>query len=359
QNNKKKTGNNKSISGVFPSSTFKISSASNQNNPLGVYQSKKDNYPVIAGKLKSIHKQQFWKFENTEHFESVTQEVLKEEFIRAVQETKRKASIVEVQTPDPYINTMGGALATAADAIWESPAFLHGSVAWRMHLNAWRGASVADPLGWHDRAESHFTSYANSQVIHPPSGPVVPDTLRNFARQKEEIGTAMFSRGYISRRPNNNTIAHHYDMNSVFFNQVLRHYLWTGDEKFIQKMWPAIQRHMAWEKRNFDADGNHLYDAYACIWASDALQYTGGSVSYSSAYNVNANKIAYKIGKKLQKPLPDIENYNHESNQIKKALNQELWIKSKGIFAEYKDFLGNQLTHNHPGIWSIYHPIDE
>src|SRR5690606_8904109 len=199
QNNKKKTGNNKSISGVFPSSTFKISSASNQNNPLGVYQSKKDNYPVIAGKLKSIHKQQFWKFENTEHFESVTQEALKEEFIMAVQETKRKASIVEVQTPDPYINTMGGALATAADAIWERPAFLHGSVAWRMHLNAWRGASVADPLGWHDRAESHFTSYANSQVIHPPSGPVVPDTLRNFARQKEEIGTAMFSRGYISR----------------------------------------------------------------------------------------------------------------------------------------------------------------
>lgn len=359
RHNKKKTGNNKSIHAVFPESTVKIASASNQKNPLNVFQSKESQYPLIAGKLKAKKKIQFWKFQNDDQLPYQTQKNLQNDFETALQMAKNKANVLEVETPDPFINTLGGALATAADAIWEHPAFLHGSIAWRMHLNAWRGAYVADPLGWKDRAESHFYSYANSQVINPPSGPVVPDTTRNFARQKEEIGTAMFSSGYISRRPNNNTVAHHYDMNSVFFNQVLRHYKWTGNKKFIEKMWPYLERHLAWEKRNFDVDNNYLYDAYACIWASDALQYSGGSVSYASSYNLNANRLAYAIGRKLQKSPASIEVYKNEADHIQKALNQELWIPTKGIFAEYKDLLGNQLVHDHPGIWSIYHPIDE
>ncbi|WP_417363856.1 DUF4450 domain-containing protein [Galbibacter sp.] len=359
RNNKHKTGNNKSMYGVFPESEVKIASASHQETPLTVYRSKADNHPLITGKLRAIQKTQYWKFENSEKFPEQNQEGLQTEFSAALKAVQTKASIIKVNTPDPFINTLGGALSIAADAVWESPAFLHGSIAWRMHLNAWRGASVADPLGWKDRAESHFYSYANSQVIHPATGPVVPDTTRNYARQKEEIGTSMFSSGYISRHPNNNTVAHHYDMNSVFFNQVLRHYLWTGDTAFIKKMWPYLKRHLNWEKRNFDADNNYLYDAYACIWASDALQYSGGSVSYSSAYNLNANKLAYAIGKKLELPESEITPYKVEAELIQKALNDQLWIENKGVFAEYKDILGNQLLHDQPGIWSIYHPIDE
>ncbi|WP_431242015.1 hypothetical protein ACQ9BO_19005 [Flavobacterium sp. P21] len=30
----------------------------------------------------------------------------------------------------------------------------------------------------------------------------------------------------------------------------------------------------------------------------------------------------------------------------------------KGIFAEYKDALGNKLLHDSPGVWSIYHTVD-
>ncbi|WP_335964844.1 DUF4450 domain-containing protein [Galbibacter sp. PAP.153] len=349
--------NNKSITGQFPASEVKIASASHQDSPLSIFQSEENSFPVITGKIKSPKKSVFWKFENTATMSKAASPAAS--FEKGIKKAQKTAAILTVATPDPYINPLGGALATAGDAIWESPAFLHGSIAWRMHLNAWRGAYVADPLGWHDRAELHFTSYANSQVTDPPSGPVVPDTARNFARQKEKIGTAMFSRGYISRHPNNNTVAHHYDMNSVFFNQVLRHYLWTGNEEFIKNIWPAIERHLAWEKRNFDTDNNYLYDAYACIWASDALQYSGGSVSYASAYNYSANKLAAAIAQKNNLTIPDHLNYQQEAHRIKKALNTALWISNKGIYAEYKDLLGKQLTHNKPGIWSIYHTIDE
>ena len=56
-------------------------------------------------------------------------------------------------------------------------------------------------------------------------------------------------------------------------------------------MWPLLTLHLAWEKRNFVPDNDGLYDAYACIWASDALYYNSGAVTHSSAYNYRGNKL--------------------------------------------------------------------
>ena len=201
----------------------------------------------------------------------------------------------------------------------------------------------------------HLSSYENSQVLSPESGPVTLDTSRNFARQAEKMGTAVFSSGYISRNPNNNKVAHHYDMNLVFFDQMLSHFNWNGDLTFAKEMWPAIKRHLAWEKRNFDMDGDGLYDAYCAIWASDALQYSGGGVTHSSAYNYRANKLAAKLAKMLgDDPAP----YQKEADKILKAINSNLWLPKKGWYAEYKDLLGLKLVHPYAGIWSIYHAID-
>lgn len=358
ENNRHETGNNLHITGYFPKSNSKLVEASLNKTPNQLYNSDLDSLPVIIGKihLNSQEDTFFWKLENRNTIVSTKQSELETEFKDGVQKVVRLRSRVKLKTPDPYINTLGGALAIAGDAIWESPAYLHGAVAWRMHLNAWRGAYVADPLGWHDRAESHFKSYGNSQVLEPEIGPVVLDSSRNFARQKEVLGTAMFSRGYISRNPNNNTKVHHYDMNSVFVNQLLKHYQWTGDLDFIKKMWPVVTRHLAWEKRNFDADGDGLYDAYAAIWASDALQYSGGGVTYASAYNYSANLLAAHIAKFLDE---DPEPYIKEAKHIKLAIENKLWLPKKGVFAEYKDLLGNQLVHDNPGLWTIYHALDE
>jgi hypothetical protein len=356
ESNKQKTGNNKSLLGYFPESQVKLANANEQKIPLALYNSDSESLQLIAGKNSSFSKTEvYWLFATEDLKLDVSQKGLSELYKKSVQETQLLANRVKVTTPDPYINTLGAALSIAADGIWESPAYLHGAIAWRMYLNAWRGAYTADPLGWHDRAKTHFTSYSNSQVTTPESGPVVFDSVRNFARQKEEIGTSMFSSGYISRKPDNNTIAHHYDMNLVFFDQMLRHFKWTGDILFMNEMWPTIQRHLNWEKRNFDPDNDGLYDAYASIWASDALQYSGGGVIHSSAYNYYANKIVAETAKKINKDeLP----FTKEADKILKASKDQLWIPKKGIFAEYKDALGNRLLHDVPGIWSIYHTID-
>ncbi|KQO20998.1 glycogen debranching protein [Flavobacterium sp. Leaf82] len=356
ESNKQKTGNNKKLTGFFPESVTHLANATMQIKPLQLYNSNPESLMLITGKIKSVsEKENYFLFLAEDSKTNYNQKNIAQLYQKAVQETQLLANRVKVSTPDPHINTLGAALSIAADGIWESPAYLHGAIAWRMYLNAWRGAYTADPLGWHDRAKTHFTSYSNSQVTSPENGPIVLDEERNLARQKEEIGTSMFSSGYISRSPNKNTVAHHYDMNLVFIDQMLRHFKWTGDTAFIKEMWPTIQRHLKWEKRNFDPDGDGLYDAYASIWASDALQYSGGGVIHSSAYNYYANKTVAQIAKKIQQ---DENPFTKEADKILKATNSQLWVANKGIFAEYKDALGNRLLHDTPGIWSIYHTID-
>lgn len=174
---------------------------------------------------------------------------------------------------------------------------LHGAVGWRNELPGWRGAYVGDVLGWSDRAKSHFQYYADEQIKDVP--PVYPhptqDSSKNLARAEKKWGTQMYSNGYIT----SNRKLNHYDMNLVYIDELLWHFEYDADTALMRRMWPVIKSSLEWEKRNFDPDGDHLYDAYACIWASDALYYSGGAVTHSSAYNYRANRLAAKIAKMI------------------------------------------------------------
>lgn len=343
----------KAIHGVFPGA-LAIGDATDFQDTLKAGSEK--NAPVVYGKTTVNEQQQYLLLYHpgTErNFLTVSQ--LPSLFKEALLSATTLANRVQLETPDPYLNTLGGALSMAADAIWEDPTFLHGAVAWRMRLNAWRGAYAADPLGWHDRAQRHFSSYALSQLTTPLTGPIVADTALNLARQQEKIGNSLFSSGYICRNPNGDIRPHHYDMNLVFIDQLFTHFNWTGDTAFMRKMWPVIERHLAWQKRNFDADNDGLYDAYCCIWASDALQYSGGGVAHSSAYNYRANKLAAVVARKMGFPF---KQYELEAARIMEAVNKQLWLTDKEWFAEYMDGSGNKLVHPAAGLWTVYHLME-
>lgn len=342
----------KMITGYFPSSsTIQLMDASNLDEAFNSSITAKKDF-CITGKVLLKNREGYFLLHNTAT--PITQNA-EQEFNDAENATQKIADRIKIKTPDAYLNTLGGALSVAADAIWEEPTYMHGAIAWRMRLPGWRGAYVADPLGWHDRARMHFDAYAKSQLTTPATTGVVMDTAFNLARHIEKVGTQLFSEGYITRNPNGYIGAHHYDMNLVFIDQLLNHFNYTGDTGYVKKMWPLLKRHLAWEKKNFDADGDGLYDAYAAIWASDALQYSGGGVTHSSAYNYRANKAAARLAKLIG------ENgtaYEKEAEKILLAINKKLWMSDKGWYAEYKDLLGNKLLHPSAGLWTIYHAID-
>ena len=270
---------------------------------------------------------------------------------------RQLAGRIVFDTPDPYVNTLGGALAVAADGDWDGKTWLHGCVGWRMPLAGWRAGYLGDVLGWSDRAVSHFDAYAKSQVKnvsvrlpHPAQ-----DEQQHLARARKEWGTPMYSNGYICRNPERSDQMHHYDMNLNYVDELLWHFQYDADTAYMRKMWPVLTRHLAWEKRNYDPDGDHLYDAYCCIWASDALYYSGGAVTHSSAYNYRGHQLAARMAELIGE---DAQPYREEAEAILRAMNARLWLDDQGHWAEYEDLMGLRRLHESAALWSIYTPID-
>lgn len=269
---------------------------------------------------------------------------------------KELVSQVEFNTPDPFLNTIGSSLMAAADGMWDGQTWLHGCVGWRTPLAGWRGGYVGDVVGWGDRSVSHFNAYAHSMVTDVP--PVLEHPQQNpmtLTASTMEFGTPMYSNGYICRTPNKNDTMHHYDMNLNYMDELLWHFCYDANPDYMREMWPYIKLHLEWEKRNFDPDGDHLYDAYCCIWASDALYYNAGAVTHSSAYNYRGNKLAARIAEIIgEDPAP----YQAEADAILAAMDSRLWMDELGYWAEYQDYMGLKRLHKSAALWSVYTPID-
>ena len=266
-------------------------------------------------------------------------------------------SRVEINTPDPLFNTLGSVLMAAADGLWDGKTWQHGCIGWRIPLAGWRGCYVGDAVGWTDRSYRHFQAYARSQVKDVPATLPHPrqDSAMNMARAEKRWGTQMYSNGYICRYPDRNDVMHHYDMNLNYIDGLLWHLSYDADERKLREFWPVLKSHLEWEKRNFDPDGDHLYDAYCCIWASDALYYNGGAVTHSSAYNYRGNLLAARIAEIIGE---DGKPYREEAEAILRAMNERLWMKDRGHWAEFQDLMGLKRLHKSAALWTIYTPID-
>jgi hypothetical protein len=266
------------------------------------------------------------------------------------------AATLQIDTPDEYVNAAGGAIGIAAETIWDQKAecVMHGGVAWRNALAGWRGPYNLDALGNHDRAVLEFRHWLKRQNVTPVTtgdpaiGPWDPNS---HLTRKEKL---LHSNGDISNN--------HYDMNMVFMDVLLRHLMWTGDLEFAREVWPALQRHLAWEHRLFrrtytSAAGKELplYEAYAAIWASDNLQYNGGGAAHSSAYNVFALRTAAKVAKALGE---DATAYETEAELIHQGMQELLWVPEQGAFGESKDLMEPLTVYTNPALWTVYHTID-
>lgn len=263
------------------------------------------------------------------------------------------AERVVVHTSDVYLNAAASALNVAADAIWDEAThtYMHGAVGWRVPLLGWRGPYAGDVLGQHDRTRRHIEGFAAKQITTPPPAKLPPaDAKYNLARCETALNTnGNFMGSFVP----------FYDMNTVAVDAMFRHLLWTGDREATEKFWPVLERHLAWQKRlfrrPFPDDSSPLYEAYAAIWASDQLMYSGGGATHSTAYQYWHHRMAARLARWLGKdPAP----YDREADAIARTMRRELWLTDRGWFAEYKDFLGLKLVHPSAALWSFYHTID-
>ena len=305
---------------------------------------------VMAGVPLQTGKPAYFLLRRIQEGEKLSASLLEPLWEKTEQQRRDIAGRISADTPDPFINAAASALCVAADAIWDEPegVVMHGAVAWRTPLAGWRGPYVNDALGWHERAERYLTYWAARQNTKTDSEVKMgPDPSANLARSHP----AKQSCGDIGGR--------HYDMNLIYVDTLFRHLMWTGDWQLAEQLWPVLERHFAWERRlfrrPFGQEGLPLYEAYAAIWASDDLQYNGGGVTHSSAYNYFHNQRAAQLAGRLGK---DRRIYQEEAELISKAMQKYLWLADRGWYAEWKDYLGLQLVHPSAALWTFYHSID-
>ena len=343
------------IAGVAPwGSTLAVADANQWARPDELLASAgaTNVFPVVVGETEMPHETPVYlAFQQVSDDGTIFRAGdLPELFSKAEEHRRALAERVVVETPDPFINAAAAALNIAADAIWDErqQAFMHGAVAWRQRLLGWRGPYAGDELGWHERTAAHFEGFAKQQNTGTiPDALPAPEESANLSRNE----TALHSNGDLSKN--------HYDMNLVAVDAFFRHLLWTGDLEYARRLWPVIERHLAWERRlfrrEFGPDKLPLYEAYCCIWASDDLSYNGGGATHSSAYNFFENKMAARVAKLIGKdPTP----YKQEADLISRAMQKYLWLLGEGNFAESRDYLGRQLAHPNAGLWTFYHALD-
>jgi hypothetical protein len=342
-----------------PSSALQVSDGARWNGPWNELQQAQDktNFPILIGSVPLTHTTPLHLAIQRETASvAKPEDTLEVRFADRCVALDRLAGRLKIESDDPFLDALGGALAVAADALWDDAqrCVMHGAVAWRTPLAGWRGPYMLDALGWHDRFREHARHWIARQNRTPviTASPALggSDPTSHLARSENMLHSA----GDLSHN--------HYDMNLVFFDALLRHLQWTGDLEFAREIWPAFVLHLAWEQRLFRRlytakDGKRLplYEGYACIWASDNLQYSGGGAAHSSAYNVFANRKAAQLATMLgEDPAP----YHAEAESIAEAMHKLLWLPGQGAFGESKDLMSPQTIYSSPALWTVYHTID-
>ncbi len=368
--------------------TLKIGSAEQWNggwNALWNSSSSSSGLPLLLGRVPLTNQSEVIRItalegvvlpasQSTPHHvveTSVSESNLAEQFAQRRDDLKQIAGRLNWSTPDPYLDGVASALGIAADAIWDEDqgCVMHGAVAWRTPLAGWRGPYMLDIVGHHDRMRRHLRHWiARQNVSAVDNGSSGVATLRGFAQIKEAEGApdpnSAQSRSEKLLHSAGDLSHNHYDMNLVFFDALLRHLHWTGDIDFAREVWPALERHAAWERRLFRRDYGTaaeplpLYEAYAAIWASDNLQYNGGGAAHSSAYNLYLNQSMAQLSGQL-KLSPEIgASYQAEADLISRAMRKLLWMDERGAFAEGREWLGERKLVENPAVWTMYQAID-
>jgi hypothetical protein len=244
---------------------------------------------------------------------------------------KEIADRVVTRTPDPYLDAANTMMAYLNEGTWGDCAILHGAWSWRNPYLGWRGWYGPDCYGWTDRIRASILNHIALSVVQ--SGP-----------DEGSLGSMLYEPTGVF-----------YNMSEVFTDHV-RHYLdYTNDLEITRKVFPILEGVVQWEDRRLRPGPEPLYESALNTWISDSHWYIRGQCVQASAYMLGAWTHLAKLAARLGK---DPEPYARRAAEIREALQSNLWLKREGVYAEYRDTLGNRLLHPDPELPTIYHSAE-
>jgi len=245
-------------------------------------------------------------------------------------------------------------LAVALDASWHGRTFYHGAQGYHAPFLGWRGWYAPSLFGWKTRVataiRSHFDTITRSEGPEKVwwDGADRPD-LDHEGTQYHHLEN---SSGFLPALLHRNDI---YDMQEVALDMTLHFLNLYPDLKLAGEIFDRIAQMLAWEERILDPDQDGLYQNFLNTWISDGHSYHGAGCAQASAYNYQANVMMAKLAAQFDYP---VAIYKKRAEKIHKAMQDKLWMASKGLLAESIDTVGNKLLHPSPELSTLYLAIE-
>jgi len=146
-----------------------------------------------------------------------------------------------------------------------------------------------------------------------------------------------------------------YNMNEVFLDHVRHYFDYTNDLELMREIFPVLRGVVEWEHRRLQPGNEYLYENALNTWISDSHWYIQGQCAQASAYMLGANRFLADLAQRLgEDPAP----YRERADKIRVAMQEKLWMKDEGVFAEYLDTRGEKLLHTRPELPTIYHAAE-
>ncbi len=331
---------------------FKERDASKWNDVIALGQSKPDHLPVVSGTIAiQERKKIYWAFEaltdiGTEKPNPIVPQMAFEEGLKRVESL---GAVLQIDTPDPYLNAVAHASVAAVDATWYPPVFVHGALQWNIRFPGWRTLYGGTMYGWHDRILEEAKFYIDSQVKESDKKEAKADPSKLMAVQHPD--SRFYGKGRIAKDQAM------YNMQSQFFDQLIEEYRWSANPDLIKILRQALELHLEWEGECFDPDGDGVYESYINAWPTDSQWYNGGGTAEETSYayrgHLAARDMAHNAG--------DAEAEKYHNLMLEKIRNgffEKLWIKGKGYSGAYREQGGHERLHENPWMYSIFLPID-
>ena len=272
-----------------------VADAGAWSQPIALAASTAKDLPIVCGVIKlDDTREVYWamkSFGGDKPGDSSSIASPAEAFASGMARAKDIGNRVVVDTPDTWLNAAVGASSAVTDGVYRKGIYTHSGMRWGVPLLGWRSIFGGTAYGWHERVKAEAQYCLARQITESDKKLPVPDPKYGLSCQS--LDSRLFGKGRVN-------VYHgwHYDMQSLFFDQLIHSWRWTADAELEKILRPALELHLEYIHDCFDPDDDGIYESYANTWPTDNQWYNGGGTSEETAYAYTAHQAALEMARR-------------------------------------------------------------
>ena len=238
-----------------------------------------------------------------------------------------------IDTPDPYLNAGAPAAVAAAAGIFVDPTFVHGGSHWRQQQPGWRTMGGAIYFGWPDQVQRAVEFWGKLQVKEN-GGPRHAEFSPNGCQQAGN--SRLFGVGWIDYKQ-----PPHYEFQTQFFDEAIRAWRATADPKLEKLLLPMLELHL----RAARSVSIRTATAFTKATTTPGRMIRSGSTAAAVRNSRRMSTTATARWPTCRRRTGDTAGaarHDAMANQIRKAVNERLWMPERGQYASYVEAGGHR-----------------